>query len=148
MSAQTDLLAKYGPPSAAYVKKFCIVWEVRLEFPWFPVSHFMVNKDFIVVLRKAFKSLEIAGLHKEIKTFDGCYNDRSVRGSTTVSLHAYAVAIDLNAATNGMVVNPAPAQRLGKWSQKFIDTMIAAGLFYGGNFKRRADPMHWGLVNG
>jgi hypothetical protein len=148
MSAQNDLTIKYGLPNAAYIKKFCTVWDVDDEFPWFPVGHFMVNRDFMVVLRKAFKALEAAGLHKEIKTFDGCYNDRSVRGSGAISLHAWAVACDFNAADNGMVVNPTPTQRMGKWSQAFIDTMKGAGLFFGGDFRRRADPMHFGYLNG
>lgn len=148
MSAQNDLVTKYGLPSANYMKNFCIVWDVQKEFPWFPVGHFMVNKDFMIVLRKAFKELQAAGLHKEIKTFDGCYNDRSVRGSGAISLHAWAAAIDLNAATNGMVVNPTPAQRTGKWSQTFIDVMKSVGLYYGGDFKKRADPMHFGFYNG
>ncbi len=148
MSAQNDLTIKYGLPSAAYIKKFCTVWDVKAEFPWFPVGHFMVNKDFMLVLRRAFSALEAAGLHKEIKTFDGCYNDRSVRGSGAISLHAWSCAIDLNAADNGMVENPTPTQRSGKWSLAFIGTMKAAGLFYGGDFRRRADPMHWGYLNG
>lgn len=148
MNAQQQLTAKYGAPNGVYVKKYCVVWEVDDEFPWFPVSHFLVNQDFLLTLRTAFNSLEAAGLHKEIKTFDGCYNDRSVRGSGAISLHAWAVAIDLNSATNGMVVSPTPAQRLGTWSQKFIDTMKGAGLFYGGDFKKRSDPMHFGYLNG
>lgn len=148
MSAQQLLIAKYGPPDAKYVKEWCFIWDVKSDFSWFPVGHFLVNKDFKRVLYDAFATLEAKGIHTEIKTFDGCYNDRSVRGSGAVSLHAWAAACDLNAATNGMVVNPTPAQRKGTWSDKFIATMNGAGLFFGGDFKKRADPMHWGLYNG
>lgn len=159
MSAQQQLIDNYGPPNAVYVKKYCVIWDVKDEFPWFPVGHFLVNQDFLIVLRKAFNALEAAGLHTEIKTFDGCYNDRSVRGSGAISLHAWAAACDFNAADNGMqsvVANKlTPAMRLGKWSQQFVDTMKGAGLFYGGDFKTihkdgtiRIDPMHYGLFNG
>lgn len=148
MTAQQLLLQKYGPPDEHYEEAFCFIWEVKKDFPWFPASHFEVNKDFKDVLFKAFTALQEAGLHTEIKTFDGCHNDRMVRGASSTSLHAWDAAIDLNASTNGMVVNPTPDQRRGTWTQAFIDTMKAAGLFFGGDFIHRADPMHWGLYNG
>lgn len=148
MTAQQQLIDKYGPPDHNYVQKYCISWPVTQDFPWFPVAHFLVNSDFKKVLFNAFTALEQARLHTEIKTFDGCYNDRSVRGSTSISLHAWAAAIDLNAACDGMVVNPTQEQRLGTWTPQFIDTMKAAGLHFGGDFSKRADPMHWAYLNG
>lgn len=148
MSAQQQMIEKYGPPSATYVMAHCVVWDVQAAFPWFPVSHFLVNTDFKALLVQAFTNLQDADLHHEIKTFDGCYNDRSVRGSTAISMHAWAAAIDLNAACDGMVVNPTPAQRQGTWSPQFIAAMKAAGLFYGGDFIVRADPMHFALLDG
>lgn len=148
MSAQQQLLAKYGPPDHAHIVTSCVVWQIKEDFPWFPANAFLINKDFKDVLFKAFKALEAAGLHTEIETYDGCYNDRPVRGSSAASVHSWAAAIDLNAATNGMVVGPTPEQRKGKWSDAFIATMKAAGVFYGGDFIHRADPMHWALFDG
>jgi len=149
MTAQQQLTAKYGEPDHAHVVSSCETWNVQQEFPWFPAKAFLINKDFRALLTKAFKALEAAGLQGEIKTYDGCYNDRPVRGASSVSsLHAWAAAIDLNAKTNGMVENPTPDQRRGSWSQAFINTMKAAGVFYGGDFHHRADPMHWALLDG
>lgn len=149
MSAQQQLLAKYGPPDHAHIVQNCITWHVRDDFPWFPTTQFLINKDFKEVLFKAFTALQAAGLHTEIKTYDGCYNDRPVRGSENVaSLHSWGCAIDMNAKTNGMVVGPTPEQRKGSWSDEFIATMKIAGVFFGGDFKRRADPMHWALLDG
>lgn len=148
MSAQLQLLTKYGLPDHAYIAAHCVIWNIDEDFPWFPVISFLVNKDFKLMLENAFRTLEAIGLHTEIKTYDGCYNDRSVRGSTTTSLHAWAVAIDLNAKTNGMVPAPTPEQRKGSWSDAFISVMEEAGLFFGGNFHSRADPMHWALLDG
>lgn len=125
-----------------------MTWQVKADFPWFPASAFLINKDFKDVLFTAFTALQAAGLHTEIKTYDGCYNDRPVRGSDVASLHSWAAAIDLNAATNGMVVGPTTAQRQGAWTPGFISTMKAAGVFYGGDFIHRADPMHWALLDG
>jgi hypothetical protein len=148
MNAQQQLLAKYGPPNGDYIHKHCVSWDVQKDFPWFPVSHFLVNSDFRDLLFKAFTAIQSAGLQGEIKTFDGCYNDRTVRGSTSTSLHAWAAAIDLNAACDAMVVNPTEAQRSGTWTHEFISTMKSAGIFYGGDFIHRADPMHWALFDG
>ena len=148
MSAQQQLLSKYGEPDHAYVGKFCVIWQIEQDFPWFPAKSFLVNVDFKNILTAAFKALEAKGLHTEIYSYDGCYNDRSVRGSSTTSLHAWAAAIDMNAAHNGMVVNPTPEQRKGQWSDDFIETMKEAGVFFGGDFIHRADPMHWALLDG
>lgn len=148
MSAQQQLLAKYGPPDHAHIVKYCSVWNVQADFQWFPAHSFLVNNDFKKVLEDAFRALEAAGLYTEIKTFDGCYNDRTVRGSSSTSLHAWAAAIDFNAKTNGMVVNPTGVQRKGSWSDAFISIMKESGLFFGGDFIHRADPMHWALLDG
>lgn len=148
MNAQQQLLAKYGPPDHDHIVKFCSTWRIQQDFPWFPVSAFLINNDFKALLYKAFKALEAAGLHTEIKTYDGCYNDRPVRGSSVASVHSWAAALDVNAKTNGMVVNPTPEQRNGSWSDAFIATMKDAGVFFGGDFHARADPMHWALVDG
>jgi hypothetical protein len=148
MSAQQILTAKYGPPDHAHIVANCTTWYVKSQFPWFPVESFLINKDFKNMLYGAFLSLQAKGLHTEITSYDGCYNDRPVRGSDVASVHSWAAAIDLDAATNGMVVNPTPEQRKGKWSDEFIATMKAAGVFFGGDFIHRADPMHWALVDG
>lgn len=146
MSAQQTLIAKYGEPDHAYIGKFCEVWNVGNEFPWFPVRNFLVNRDFEIMLRIAFQALEKAGLHTEIKTYDGCYNDRSVRGSQTTSLHAWAFALDINAKDNPMTMDLTHAK--GTWSDAFIHTMKAAGIFFGGDFHNRKDPMHWAGLDG
>jgi hypothetical protein len=148
MSAQQQLIAKYGPPNHDYLIKYCLLWEVHKDFSWFPAHSFLVNKDFKDKLAIAFHQLELKGIHTEIKTFDGCYNDRTVRGSASISLHAWAAAIDLNAATNGMISNPKPEQRHGTWSLEFIGIMKNAGIYFGGDFIHRSDSMHFGLYNG
>ena len=149
MTTQQRIIDKYGQPDKTYLAKYCMEWEVQKDFPWFPAKSFFVNKDFQIKLASAFSSLQKNNLHTEIKTFDGCYNDRSIRGSGSLSQHAFAMAIDLNASLNPMVVKPfdkiTPQDRQGKWSGQFIAIMKNAGIFYGGDFSHRPDPMHWGL---
>ncbi len=36
-----------------------------------------------------------------LDVYDGCYNNRSVRGGTSTSMHAWGIALDFNAAKNG-----------------------------------------------
>lgn len=148
MSAQAILLARYGAPDHVYISKYCSTWQIRHDFPWFPALWFLVNNDFKVMLQKAFTALQTAGVHTEIHTYDGCYNDRDVRGASTTSLHAWAFAIDLNALDNPMTVSSDHAIRYGKWSPLFIQCMKGAGIFFGGDFHLRADPMHWAGLDG
>ena len=142
MNAQDFIRQKYGEPSPAYFSKYCILWEVQQEFNWFPQRRIFINKDFADKLRIAFKQIEAAGLQDQIITFDGCYVERKVRGSNKISLHSWAMAIDLNAHL----------EKLGQvdthFTQQFIDIMIASGLFWGGNYKGRRDNMHFSLYNG
>lgn len=90
----------------------------------------------------AFARLQQLNLHTEIKTFDGCFNIRLVRGSKSVySIHSWGCAIDLNAADN-------PLASAGKWSADFISVMVNSNIYCGQNWLGRKDPMHFALVNG
>jgi hypothetical protein len=142
-----DLIAKYGPPNKAYLEANCILWYIQEDFPWFPAKVVFINKDFKDMLFVSFTAVWAAGLQVEIKTYNGCYVNRPVRGSNSISAHAYAAAMDLDAAIDGMVVNPTQDQRLGKWSQAFVDAMTSSGVFFGGNFIHRADPMHFSMAD-
>jgi hypothetical protein len=142
VSAYTLIQQKYGMPDEAYQSKYCIMWLVQNDFAWFPAKRIFINKEFKDKLFKAFTNLEKLGLHTEIKTFDGCYNARSVRGNSVLSLHAYAMAMDLNAATEKL------GQVKTNFSGQFIAVMIAQGIFWGGNYINRKDPMHFSLYNG
>jgi hypothetical protein len=142
MATQDLIIQKYGEPSQEYMSKYCSMWEVQKEFPWFPAKRMFVNNDFKNKLRIAFHNIEEASLQSEIKTFDGCYVERKVRGSNKISLHSWAMAIDLNAHIEQL------GQATTHFSQAFIAIMIAAGLFWGGNYKGRKDPMHFSLYNG
>lgn len=142
MTLRETIISKYGEPNAAYQAKYCTIWNISKDFPWFPASKIFINKEFKDKLFAAFANIEKANLQSEIKTFDGCYNDRSVRGRESKSLHAWAMAIDLNAATEKL------AQQNTNWSGQFVAIMKAAGIFWGGDWRGRKDSMHFGLFNG
>lgn len=69
---------------------------------------------------------------------DWGYNCRRIRGSDSWSWHAWGLAIDLNATNNPM--GPDLVTDMPPW----IDEVAAKyGLFWGGNFNRRKDAMHF-----
>jgi D-alanyl-D-alanine carboxypeptidase len=143
----SDLIAQYGTPDAEYQAKYCTMWQVKERFPWFPAEKIFINIVFMNKLVISFQAVQDANLQGEIITFNGCYVDRPVRGSNSISAHAYAAAIDMDSAIDGMVVNPTTQQRLGKWTPEFITAMLSSGIYYGGNFIHRADPMHFSLAD-
>ena len=150
MTAQTQVILKYGLPNKEYQDKWCEMWNISEEFPWTlnvqvnksPWKRVYINKDFKARVKVAFANLEKAGLHTEIKTFDGCYVDRKVRGANTRSLHSWAIAFDMNASLESS------GQTRTNWTPRFVAIMKAAGLFWGGDWKGRKDPMHFALYNG
>lgn len=152
MTAQESIIAKYGLPGPQYESKYMTLWKVAEQFEWFNkvintatgkgTEKIYINTDFRDKLIEAFASLQCNGAYKEIKTFDGCYQLRQVRGKASTSLHSWGIAIDLNAAKEKMY------QDKTNWSNKFINTMLDAGIFWGGSWKSRKDSMHFALYNG
>jgi hypothetical protein len=76
------------------------------------------------------------GLVPLLKTFDGCYNDRLVRGGSAMSLHAWGLAIDLNAADF-------PLGSIARQDHRLTVAFEKQGFWYGGDYHGRKDPMHY-----
>jgi len=102
----------------------------------FPKKIF-INKDFKPVLKKALENLIDAGLNTELKTWDGVFIIRSKRGLRSLSLHSWAIAVDVNRAENDLGKEP-------KLSAAFVKCFTDAGCEWGGTWKRK-DGMHFQL---
>ena len=141
--AQLILYTRYGDPRIpGWDNKWLTTWQVRERFPWFPKKEMIIHKHFWPMLENAFRDLTVYGYCKEIKTFDGAFKLRNIKGSKSVlSLHAWGAAIDMNAEEN-------PHGASGKWSNDFIQVMVNNGIFCGQNWIGRKDPMHFAMVNG
>lgn len=137
MITHLDCLQKYGAPEK---EAGMVLWDVpaELEIGVIP-KRLYCNRDMVQPLTKAFRNLIATGCVAELKTWDGCFNIRSKRGSGTPSLHSWGVAIDLNAAWNRMGSKPT-------LSAGFVECFTAAGFEWGGAW-RSPDGMHFQLAH-
>jgi len=95
------------------------------------------NRAMILPLTEAFSNLILTGHVKELKTWDGVFNVRKKRGLSTQSLHSWGIAVDVNAAWNGLGKEPT-------LSYGFVKCFTDAGFSWGGAWKRK-DGMHFEL---
>ena len=105
MVTSNQALKKYGEPSDS--NPWLILWDVptELEIGVIP-KRIYCNKDLVKPLENAFRNLIQRGYVKELKTWDGCFNIRKKRGLSSMSLHSWAIAIDVNAFENGLNQTP------------------------------------------
>lgn len=152
MKAQDILRQKYGDPNEEYQAKYCVLWNIQKDFPWFkdiinaatgkPVEKIFINRDFKDKLFIALTAITQAKVYGEIKIFNGCYQYRKSRTTNLLSIHAWAAAWDLDAFEEKL------GQTTTNWSDTFLKCMRDAGIFWGGDFHGTKDPMHFALVDG
>jgi hypothetical protein len=136
MVTSSQALKKYGEPSQSNPNM--ILWDVptHLEIGVIP-KRIYCNKDLVKPLKAAFKALIDTGCVTELKTWDGCFNIRKKRGLSSMSLHSWGIAIDVNAFENGLGKQP-------KLSPEFVKCFTDNGFIWGGTW-RRLDGMHFEL---
>lgn len=136
MVTSAQALRKYGDPT---LEKNMVVWDVpaNLEIGVIP-KRLYCNKDLIAPLTQAFTNLINRGHVHELKTWDGCFNIRKKRGLSSMSLHSWGIAVDVNAAWNGLGKEPT-------LSAGFVKCFTDAGFDWGGVWKRK-DGMHFQLA--
>ena len=137
MIKSSDCLKKYGDPSSNETR-FMNVWDVpsELEHGHIPKKIYC-NKDMNVPLEEALRNVIERGLTDQIKTWDGCFNKRKKRGLSSMSLHSWGIAVDVNAAWNGLNMTPT-------LSPEFVKCFTDAGFDWGGVWTRK-DGMHFQL---
>jgi hypothetical protein len=139
MVTSTECLKKWGDPADPKNEvKYMTLWDVpsHLEIGVIP-KRLYCNKLMIGPLMQAFSNLIERGYVKELITFDGCFNVRKKRGLKSLSLHSWGIAIDVNAAWNGLGKNP-------KLSAGFVKCFTDCGFTWGGTWTRK-DGMHFQL---
>jgi hypothetical protein len=146
MVTSAQALKKYGEP--ADNNPHMTLWDVpaELEIGLIP-KRIYCNKDLVIPLSTAFRKLIDTGYVKEIKTWDGCFNIRKKRGLTSMSLHSWGIAIDINSGSNPLGLTPAQirAKGLTPFSEGFLQCFRDAGFDCGADWKNRPDGMHFQL---
>jgi alpha-L-arabinofuranosidase len=90
----------------------------------------------------AFQEADEEGFADLLLTYGGTYNMRFIRGSTTtLSNHAFAVAIDLNMTWNGLGKQPAMVGQKGSLRQ-MVSIFESWGFYWGGWYRSRKDGQH------
>lgn len=100
-----------------------------------------------------FDYVDRAGLLGKLRSFGGSWVPRTIRGGSTLSNHAHAVAFDINVPWNWMGNKPTPPGKYGS-VMDLVPIANAWGFFWGGHFSmddeydlgRRVDGMHFELT--
>jgi hypothetical protein len=141
MATSAECLKKWGDPTIPTNElKYMTLWDVptHLEVGVIP-KRLYCNKILVGPLMQALSNIIDRGLINELKTWDGCFNVRRKRGLKSLSLHSWGIAVDINAAWNGLGKEPTMSPALVKC---FTD----CGFEWGGNWTRK-DGMHFQLRN-
>jgi len=130
---QRDCLAFYGDPRAA---NWLHANTVDVACPWplhvgtVPVSHILIHKKCAESLARVLS----------YDVYDGSYNLRVMRGGAALSMHAFACAIDFDAADNVFH----SAQHVFQHDSLIVVKFIEEGWVWGGDWQPGSvDAMHF-----
>lgn len=135
MVTSQQCLKKYGDPEK---ESHMTLWDVptELEIGVIPKKIYC-NEDMVQPLSKALHNLISTDCVKQLKTWDGCFQIRKKRGLSSMSLHSWGVAVDVNAAWNALGATPT-------LTPEFVKCFTDAGFEWGGTWTRK-DGMHFQL---
>lgn len=138
-------IAFFGKPGTNLVT---VTPPFQMYYDGHPIKTITVNKKIATAVLAAFVEIFDKCGHDQKKvdatgasTWGGCYNNRSIRGSTNISNHAFAAAIDLDPAHNPL------GAKVGKMSPIVIAAFKRQGALWGGDYKGRKDWMHFEFVS-
>ena len=142
---QAELKARFGEPAVAL--PYGDDW-VRLD-PTFRrrriatrrvsvLGAITCHRKMVPALRAAMRELDRRGLARLVDPGDyaGCYAPRRIRPGGALSLHAWGLAVDLNARAN-------PFGGRSRQDRRLLRVMERHGFTWGGGFPTAPDPMHF-----
>jgi hypothetical protein len=96
------------------------------------------HRAMVRALRAALSELRSRGLAHLVDPGDyaGCYAPRRIRPGGALSLHAWGLAVDLNASSN-------PFGGRSRQDRRLVRTMQRHGFSWGGDWPTIRDPMHF-----
>ena len=138
MITSAQCLKRFGDPiKESSLAVWVVPREIIVLIPVIP-GRIYCNRLMQAALLKAFNNIIDRGLESEMKTWDGCFNIRQKRGATSLSIHAWALAIDINAAWNQFGKPPT-------MSPELVLCFTDAGFDWGGIWAK-PDGMHFQLA--
>lgn len=140
MLTSKQCLDKFGQPGGPTEGNYMILWDVptSLEIGVIPKKVYC-NKLMVAPLTVAFQNLIARGFVNELKTWDGCYQVRKKKGATSLSLHSWGCAVDMNQAWNQF------GSHNISLTPGFVKCFTDAGLEWGGTWTK-PDGMHFQLA--
>ena len=96
------------------------------------------HRKMVPALRTAMRELSRRRLARLVDPGDyaGCYAPRRIRPGGALSLHAWGLAVDLNARAN-------PFGGRSRQDRRLVRVMERHGFTWGGGFPTTPDPMHF-----
>lgn len=143
---QKDMAEFYGKPGTGHVM-LDLPYPMRLAWDKSTtVTRTTINEKCAEsagrALQTALDHYGINGLRRNgLDLFGGCYNNRKMRGGSSLSTHAYAAAFDINPAANRLRWGRDRAAMAKKQCAPFLDAFEAEGWVSLGR-ERNYDWMH------
>ena len=139
MITSGQCLNKFGRPGTGSEGKYMTLWVVPPELAQGKLpKKIYCNLLMVEPLKKAFSNIIKRGLLDQVKEWNGCYLVRQKRGGTSWSMHAWGLAVDLNASTNGFGKKPT-------MSKELIACFTDTGALDWGGVWGKPDGMHFQL---
>jgi len=148
---QKALIAYYGTPKSAALESQLVdvVPPFKMYYEGKPVKAIKFHKKCAFALLAALNEIwdQCKRDQKQVdaifaSVYDGAYNPRKIAGSSNWSSHAFAAAIDINAAHNGFNTGH------GNMHPIVIAAFKRQGARWGGDYHGRTDPMHFEFIAG
>jgi hypothetical protein len=147
------LTAFYGDPSHPHwpidnLVTFTPPWQMSYKDDnghITPITKFQVHAKTLEAMNAVFSDIwAYYGKSQDVinainmQWYGGCFNYRPIRGSSRLSCHAFAAAIDLDPEHN-----PMNRSQISHMPPVVIAAFKKQGAFWGGDFHSRQDPMHF-----
>ena len=153
MMTTNDIVKKYGKPNETgegYLTTILLPYPMKLAWDLdTKVSKMRCHKLAAEAFLNVFNDLLAEYGMKEIERlgidlFGGCFNYRKMRGGSSWSKHAWAIAIDLDPARNKLKETAKTARFARPEYQKMIDIFYRHG-FISLGIEKNYDWMHFEL---
>lgn len=115
------------------------VSEFLMEYEGVRVSRMTCHRLVAMSLKRIFAALRASPYAYVLEHFDGCYNNRKMRGGNSPSLHARGAAIDFMSKSNG---NLTPWPTVATMPLEVMEIFAKEGWLSAGAFWGR-DAMHF-----